>query len=230
MRIALFEDNDEHADKLIDLIDRWAMQNGKAAVVNRFSSPYEATELSRFGCLLLDVEMPGMNGIEFARHIRSSGSKLPIVFISSHTEYSIDGYEVNALRFIDKNSKEFESKLFECLDKTSYEVENSLNAYYNIGSSNRLLSIPMHEILYFEILDHELIIHTVAGTFSERKTLKELKRILPKQFVQIGRSHVVNILQVAQITPKQASFLDGTSLPVAPKYSCELYEAFLAMR
>lgn len=43
-----------------------------------------------------------------------------IVFISSHTEYSIDGYEVNALCFIDKNSSEFIRRFFECMDKTAY--------------------------------------------------------------------------------------------------------------
>ena len=230
MRVALFEDDDIHAKRLIAAIDRWAEQSGKKAVATRFRSAFEAKQLSFFDCILLDVEMPGMNGIDFAREIRASGNNVPIVFVSSHTEYSIDGYEVNALRYIDKNSADFERKFFECLDKTTYEVENSLNAYYSIRSNRKLFSIPMYEILYFEILDHDLIVHTASGTFKERKTIAELKKDLPKQFVQIGRSHIVNVLQVDRLTTKETVLRDGTALTIAPKYSSGLYEAFLAMR
>jgi DNA-binding LytR/AlgR family response regulator len=116
------------------------------------------------------------------------------------------------------------------MDKTAYEVENSLNAYYNIKSNRKLLTIPMREILFFEILDHDLIVHTVAGTFKQRKTISELKSDLPGQFVQIGRSHIVNVLQVDRIMAKETRLRDGTALPIAPKYSSVLYEAFLNMR
>lgn len=230
MRIALFEDNDEHAARLKAAVELWSKQNGRNDTVSRFRSAYDAADLSLFDCLLLDVEMPGINGVDFAREIRNDGFKLPIVFVSSHTEYSIDGYEVNALRFIDKNSMHFERKLYECMDKTAYEVENSLNAYYNIKLNRKLLSIPMHEITYFEVLDHDLITHTAAGTFTERKTMAELRKNLPRQFVQIGRSFVVNVLQISQITAKQASLRDGTILPIAPKYAAKLYDSFLTIR
>ena len=169
-------------------------------------------------------------GVELAREIRLNGSKTPLVFVSSHTEYSLDGYEVNALRFIDKNDPNFERKFFECMDKTAYEVDNSLNAHYNIKASRKLISIPMHEIMYFEVMDHALTVHTVAGTFKERKTLAELKKDLPKQFVRIGRSHIINILQVRQLTRKQVTFGNGMKLPVAQKYSDGLFDTFLLMR
>lgn len=230
MRIALFEDNDVHAEKLKTAIESWAEQCGKNAVITRFSSAFEVKEMSVFDCLILDVEMPGMNGVDYARELRSSGNRIPIVFISSHTEYSIDGYEVNALRFIDKNSSDFDRRLFECMDKTAYEVENSLNVCYSIRSSRKLISIPMHEIFFYEVFDHDLIVHTATGIFKERKPIKELKTELPKQFVQVGKSHIINVLQTVQITSKQVLLRDGTILPVAPKYSDSLFEAFLEMR
>ena len=72
-----------------------------------------------------------------------------MVFVSSHTEYSIDGYEVNALRYIDKNSADCERKIFECLDKTAYVVENSLNAYYSIIMISSFCRDRVGSILYY---------------------------------------------------------------------------------
>lgn len=230
MRIALFEDNNEHALMLVSSVEKWAVQNGKKAVITRFSSAFEAKELSSFDCLFLDVEMPGMDGVEFAREIRSSGSSIPIVFISSYTEYSIDGYEVNALRFIDKNASDFKRRLFECMDKTAYEVENSLNANYHIRSNHKLVSIPLHEIVLFEVHDHYIVVHAFSGVFKERKTFSALKAELPKQFVQIGRSQVINVLQATQITKSTVVLRNGVKLSVAPNYSSSLFEAFLDMR
>lgn len=230
MRIALFEDNAEHAKRLADAVSKWAESSGNKAIVTHFCSAFEAKELSLFDCLLLDVEMPGMDGVEFARELRAGGSGIPIVFVSSHTEYSIDGYEVNALRFIDKNASDFERRLFECMDKTAYEVKNSLNASYHIRSSHKIISIPMREILFFEVLDHYIVVHTASGVFKERKTISELKHDLPKQFVQIGRSQIINVLQTIQLTKDAVEMKNGVRLTVAKKYSSALFEAFLDMR
>ena len=55
-----------------------------------------------FDLLLSDILAVGMNGIEAAEEIRRLGDKLPIVFISSTAEFALDGYRVNALRYLQK--------------------------------------------------------------------------------------------------------------------------------
>ena len=59
-------------------------------------------ESADFDLLLSDILAVGMNGIEAAEEIRRLGDKLPIVFISSTAEYALDGYRVNALRYLQK--------------------------------------------------------------------------------------------------------------------------------
>lgn len=230
MKIALFEDDNTHAEKITDMIKEWAEQSGRSAAVVRFTGAVDPDKLLPFDCVLLDVEMPGKNGVELAREIRGTGSMIPIVFISSHTEYSLDGYEVDPLRFINKNDRNLELKFIECMDKAAYESENSFKAVYKIKLSRKTISIPMIEILYFEIFNHDLIIHTITGTFQERKTLAELKRDLPKQFVQCARSYVINIFHAVEVAKKYVVLRNKQSIPVSSNYSDSVYEAFLNMR
>lgn len=229
MRIAVFEDNREYASRLTTLIEIWGKSKKMDISLCIFSSPYEASDLTMYDCLFLDVEMPGMNGIEFAHELRQNEIDIPIVFVSGYTEYSLDGYEVEALRFLDKNDQHFEKKLNECLDRLAYEISNSINAFYRITTERKLISISMREIAYFEVINHNLVIHTLSGIFTERKTLSQLKTELPNQFVQIGKSLIINVLQAAQVTKREVVFHDGKALPVSPKYSNDLFIAYSQM-
>ena len=59
-------------------------------------------EKAEYDVLLCDILAVGMNGIEAAKELRRLGEKLPIIFISSTAEYALDGYSVNALRYLQK--------------------------------------------------------------------------------------------------------------------------------
>ena len=229
MRIAVFEDNAEHTDRITAAIESWAKSTNANVSIAAFRSVFDAADICVFDCIMLDVEMPGMNGIEFAHELRQNGINIPIVFISSYTEYSLDGYEVDALRFLDKNNLHFDRKFNECMDRLAFEINNSLNVYYRITAERKLISIPMHEITFFEVVNHDLVTHTLTGAFTERKTLSQLRTELPKQFVQIGKSLIVNVLQLVQVTKGQVLFRDGTKLPVAPRYSDNLFRAYSEM-
>lgn len=229
MRIAIYEDNDEHSQRLTRLIKQWSESTNTEIALFTFNSVFEAADTTAFDCILLDVEMPGMNGIEFAHELRQNGINAPIVFVSSHTEYGLDGYEVDALRFLDKSDPRFETKLTECMDRIAFEIKNSINAFYRITTERKLISIPMREITYFEMNNHDLTIHTMTGVFSERKTFAQIKQELPIQFVQIGKSLIINVLQLVQVTKSQAVLHDGSVLPVSPKYSAELFRSFSEM-
>lgn len=227
MNIAMFEDNPVHAKMISNVLEHWAQAEKKQIVITRFASPNEAKDVSVFDCIMLDVVMPDMNGLEFAKQIRSSGIRVPIVFISDHVEYSLAGYEVDALRFINKNDIDFPAKLKECMDKTAYEVENSIRLYYTYKENGSFTSVPMSDILYFEVYDHDLIVHTFKGSHAERKTLGLLLSGLPDQFVQCSRSHVINILQVSRLSQREVIIRNGDKLPVTKHFYEAVFKIYI---
>ena len=88
-RIAIVDDQEEYLEEICNLIEKFYFKNGIPYVVNTFSNAqlllYEMEEKLYFDIYLLDIEMPGINGLSLAEKIRSMDDAGYIVFI---TEYS----------------------------------------------------------------------------------------------------------------------------------------------
>ncbi len=105
-RIALCDDDLTQAQSLNRQVAAWARQTSAQCSVEIFPSG-EALLFARetagdWDILLLDVEMPGMTGLDLARRLRAEGCRSEMVFITSHFEFVGEGYEVDALHYLIK--------------------------------------------------------------------------------------------------------------------------------
>ena len=67
--------------------------------VNVFASAEEFLDSDRLrytDCLILDVRLPGMNGLDLQRHLASSHSEIPIIFITSYEDDELRARALNA--------------------------------------------------------------------------------------------------------------------------------------
>ncbi len=226
MTVGYFEDNPEYARYVSSLLRGWAADRGRELDIRHFKNGLIPMDLDLFDCLIVDIEMPLANGMDLARDVRRSGSLIPIVFLSSHTEHSLEGYEVGASRFLDKAGEHFVSKLRECMDFIAGEIDATPGSVYRFKTGSGWVSLRFKDILYFEISGHDLSIHTGASVFTERTSLKELQTRLPGYFVQINRSCFVNISRVISVTNEKVMFADRTVLPVTDKYADDLVHVY----
>ncbi len=83
-------------------------------------------EMSRYNIIFLDINMNEMDGIEIAQQIRTYSKGTYIVFVTAFISYALEGYKVNAVRYLLKDSENFEISLSECIDaileKMDYEI------------------------------------------------------------------------------------------------------------
>ena len=155
---------------------------------------------------LLDIDMPEMSGLELAEKIREIGPRTLILFLTSHTEYALQGYKVDAFRFIPKD------RLKEELPEALHAAENELSRtreYVSISEDGLLVRVPLDEILYVQRSLRLLEIHTLhQGILSSRKGIKEFYDSLGSdRFLFIDRGTFVGIDHIEKI--------DHTELTIA---------------
>ncbi len=157
--------------------------------------------------IFLDIQMPGINGIEFARSIPK---QTLIIFTTAYSEYALDSYEVEAIDYLVKpiQTDRFQKAVDKAIsyhtlltteEKKSVEtgVENIENDFIFVKSDRRYFKVSLKDILFVEGLKDYVIIQLEDQRIITRMTLKTMEEILPgKLFLRINRSYIVNVNRI----------------------------------
>ena len=123
--IAVCDDNELQRDILQDMLDQYREERGAELKTSAFSSGNDLIDAvrggERFDIFLLDIIMNGMNGLETAVVLRSSGCDGHVIFLTASPEYAVASYEVNALYYMLKPIDR--DKLFKILDLAVSKTE-----------------------------------------------------------------------------------------------------------
>lgn len=137
-RAAVCDDSAADADYVRGIVAHWAEQRGVALECRAFSSAeqflfcYE--EDKNFDLLLLDVEMPGADGVTLAKTVRQENEAVQIVFITGYSDYIAEGYDVAALHYLMKPVRP--EKLCAVLDR-AWEKHRRNERCLNLERSGR---------------------------------------------------------------------------------------------
>lgn len=182
---------------------------------------YEAEDGKRFDLLLLDIEMPGMDGMELAARLRKLLPDALLIFITSHVEFALDAYELSTFRYIPKNN--MEGRLEHALLDAAAVIQLQQSQSYIISNQNRLERIPLKNLLYIQHVEkNSLLVTNLPGggtahtEFKVRKTLQEIyEELSPDDFLFIDRGCIVNLSHVMSVKASCCILRDATVLPVS---------------
>ena len=232
MYLALCEDNTKDLDTVCSLLDAWAAEHDAAVRRKAFQSAAEllgCAQRERFTLYLLDVMMPGMDGMECAREIRSFDDAAEIVFLSSSPGFAYESYGVRALNYLLKPVEQ--EKLFVLLDRLWLEEQKNVEAL-TAKAGSAIVRIPYAQIGYVEVIRKHVYFHLTDGTVREvaggLKTFEDTLFRRP-EFMRVHRSYIVNMFQVERLAPTGLRTFRGETLPVSRSAYPQLKRDYLAL-
>ena len=218
MYIAVCDDQAQELENLINLLHIWQEEHNATLRYKTFRNATEllnAAEKECFTLYLLDVMMPGTDGMAAAREIRSFDEVADIVFLTSSPDFAYASYGVHALDYLLKPIQP--DKLLPILNRLSQREQEPQDDLL-LKSGATLIRVPFSQLTYVEVMNKHLYYHLTSGTVHEIPgTLKQCESLLLSrpEFKQIHRSYIVNLLQVVELSPTAIKTSSGKKLPVS---------------
>lgn len=154
--------------------------------------------------LFLDILMPGMTGMDAARTLRERGCDATIIFISGDDEYVFRAFDVRAFHYLLKPFSD--EKLQEVLKRARQERLSRENAperrRLTIKSGGVSTSVAVRDILYAEVFNRRIVLHTTSGDLECYGRLSELEKKLGDEFFRTHRAYLVNLAHVESYTSR----------------------------
>lgn len=216
LRFAICDDDVALLEYISGELDQWAETAGHNVKTETFPSAeaflFEYSENKSFDVLLLDIEMPGMNGMELAHKLRAENAMLQIIFVTGYSDYISEGYDVSALHYLMKPVAR--EKLFEVLSRAANKCECSVKKL-KVSFDRETKLIPISHIMYVEAQKQYVIIHSIDGTYKMKCSLSAIESQLDEYFKKCQRSFIVNLSYVTRIKNDSLMLKNGESVPIS---------------
>lgn len=189
-------------------------------LVGTFSTAADAEKYmktNRVDFILLDIEMPGLNGMDFAMN---AAGEAAIVFTTAYTEYVSESYEVNAVDYLVKPIEP--ARFARAVERVVRELDRIPTERITVKADRRMVNIDVAGIVMVEGVKDYVKLHLSDKNVTTRLTIKRMERLLPAAtFLRIHKSFIVNISKVESYDGKSVE-LAGKRLPIGQSYRQEV--------
>lgn len=228
LKIGICDDDADQRDYLAERVRIWAGRNRHLVEMAQYPGAKEFLfsyeEKKDFDILLLDIEMPGVSGIELAKRVRSENTAVQIVFITGYYEYFSDGFDVSALHYLIKPADE--AKLYPVLDRAVYNLSCRQRCVL-LATGEADIKVPLADILYAEAENVYVNVHAIKGNYRVRMSLGKLAEQLDETFFKAHRSYVVSLKFIGKITRREITMTNGDVIPLSRGIYNEIHAALI---
>lgn len=223
-KFLIIEDDAAAAKQLRDYVERYLDAHNLEAHIEWLENAFEFVDMKKtYDLIFMDIDLPGIDGMEAARQLRESNSETLLVFVTDLAKYAVKGYEVDALDFVVKpiTHQEVSMRMDRVMRTLAARPATNIRVLTRTGMS----VFPVRSLIYVEIRGHDLTFHLSDGAdIRTRGTIKSFceEYSLP-QLIRISSGIVVNADNVRRINGQSVIMCNGDDLQMSrPKRKAAL--------
>ncbi len=215
-KVLIVEDEPFEARRLQIYVERYSSEREIQIQTQWEKSAMDfIAQRARVDLILLDIELPGITGMEAARLLRVYDSSTPIIFVTNLAQYAVEGYEVDALDFMVKpvGYHDFAMRM----DKAFRALARSAERNLLVATTDGTRVLPSSQLVYVEASNHDLVFHLTEGEpFRKRLGIPELLAEYPEvPLLRISKGRVVNMESVDWVRGSTIRTVTGEDLPIS---------------
>ena len=209
IEIALIENDKEDEDRFNKIVNDYFRSINEACNITVYGSSEAFLDAynGQFQIVFMDIELPGMNGMDAAKKLREKDEGVLLIFLTNLAHYAIAGYEVNAADYILKPLKADAFRLK--IPKVLAIIKQNHQKKLTVMTKGDVHTFTTDDLYYVEVLSHRLYYHTKKGVFDVRGTISDAEReLFNYDFRRCNNSLLVNL--------KHVSSIEGNNAKVGP--------------
>lgn len=236
LRVAIVDDNNQTLQLISNAVKVIFANLSTNIELCAFSKPdsflYELSD-KEFDLLLLDIEMPGIDGMQVAKSIREKHLDMDIIFISNREDRVFETFEVSPFGFIRK------SRFLEDVNEVvGLYVKKKLNTAseqtFVFSCGKETVSLPIKNVIYVENMDHCQYLYAtgIEEPYSLRSTMKAISEELSQYgFIEPCKGYLVNYRYISSIKGNSLTLRTGNKeLPLARRKTSQFMEEYMSWK
>lgn len=231
MRIAICDDDEQELAHLSELITEYQMSREVSLDCRFFHNGTEFlcdVKGGDYDLVLLDVLMPGVNGIQAAQELRELDQNVKLIFISASPEFALESYSVGAYHYLLKPADA--GAFFTLLDRIGSELFTQEEQGFVLKNRKSVVRVSFAKLEYVEVINKTVSFHLADGTIHEMTAALadiENKLLSRSEFLKPHRSYLINLSYVQAIGSNCIVTKRGSSIPVSRQRRNQVQDAYM---
>ncbi len=175
--------------------------------------------------VLLDIGLPGRNGLQLAADLKALPQPPAVVFVTAHAEHALQAFELDAVDYLTKPVRQ--DRLLAALQRVQQRLDLARGAAVAavaepvlvVSDRGRVLRLPVHEVLYLRAEQKYVTLRTAHQTLILDDALSDLELRLGGGFIRVHRNALVALKAIRALEMRGAgdgAEGDGWAVRVAP--------------
>lgn len=185
--------------------------------ITEFSSAKNLVEKiknTQFDCVILDIDMPEINGFEAAQIIKTTRPETAVVFLTCHDNLVYESFRFRPFDFIRKSC--FEKEICDVLSRLENELASSIPKKISLQTGNEIFTVNLSDIYYIESIRNKVFVYGKDGLIlSCNKTLKSLEKELTDSFFRVHSGFIINMNYVFKVSHNDVFLSNEKTIPLS---------------